>query len=142
VTTPTERAVLEAARRVFRADAMRERIERMATLQRAVGAYELELTASTVGKPDLEEQFLNALGFLDGQVNTRAWNAYKRNWASPAVLAAADELDVKAARQAGPAVVAAWTAALTHVGLQPAWFSIVDMDRAAGYLEEIRRGAA
>lgn len=120
--TNAERAVINAARRLFATPSQRERIERLGALKVAVDAVELEYTAAAIDMPTVDQRFRSALEIVGA---ARAQGVYERLWAdgeTPASIHAwtvVEALDIKGS---GPSCLAAFAAALEHAGLSlPAW---------------------
>lgn len=117
-----ETAVIEAARTVFRAHDMRDRTDRLATLKAAVDAYELHVTAEAMYGPTTRDRFAEALGRLPGQSGTRAMRLLVERFnGDPGLLAQVSWSDVRSINGAGHQVIAAWCAALVHIGMPPRW---------------------
>lgn len=120
--TNAERAVIEAARRLFTTPDQRERVERLGVLKAAVDAIELEYTAGALDAPTAEQRFRSALEIVGA---SRTVGVYERMWAAgatPFTLHAMGFDELLDIQQAGPSTYAAFAAALEHAGLGvPSW---------------------
>jgi hypothetical protein len=134
--TPTERAVIETACRVFTAEGMRERIERMADLKRAVAALELEMLVAATDQPSTRERFVAALSRPGAE---RALNAFGRTGLTVTQLGQLTPREVADIRSSGTVARARWAAALTYVEVPCSWMNIVDGEQYTTFLEELRR---
>lgn len=135
--TPTERAVIETACRVFTAEGMRERIERMADLKRAVAALELELLAAATDQPTAEDRFRSALKRLGAE---RALNAFGRTGLTVTRFGRSTPQEIADIRGSGPAARTAWAAALTYAGVPCNWVYQVEIEQYKALLSELRHG--
>lgn len=126
--TNAERAVIEAARKVFSSRYGGVRVDRIAELKNALDRLELEYLALEMDQPSTEERFRSALEIVGAN---RAQGVYERLWADGVRPPTLHSMTIREALDlagAGPSCLAAFAAALEHAG-----FTVPDWARASGH---------